>query len=178
DRWIEIVKTAHAVGLRSTSTLMYGYIENTGHVAAHLADDAAIVYLYQGDESRVRNWLTGDDSAGEMMRDDRFRLIPAQESYLQDGYFDLQRMLGFWRTTINEFQQRRITRLLLTGEMDWATLDAPGSDRLIEYEKQLDDFLHAYPSITVVCQYALTEFPAATIFDSVCLHPAVLPAAG
>jgi FO synthase len=36
DRWVEIVRAAHAIGLRSTSTLMYGHIENTGHVAAHL----------------------------------------------------------------------------------------------------------------------------------------------
>ena len=37
DRWIEIVRTAHAIGLRSTSTLMYGHIEKVGHVARHLA---------------------------------------------------------------------------------------------------------------------------------------------
>ncbi|NQZ97439.1 MAG: 5-amino-6-(D-ribitylamino)uracil--L-tyrosine 4-hydroxyphenyl transferase CofH [Myxococcales bacterium] len=36
DRWIEIVKAAHSIGLRSTSTLMYGHIEETRHVAAHL----------------------------------------------------------------------------------------------------------------------------------------------
>ncbi len=37
DRWIEIVRTAHSIGLTSTSTLMYGHIENEEHVAAHLA---------------------------------------------------------------------------------------------------------------------------------------------
>ena len=37
ERWVEIVKTAHAVGLRSTSTLMYGHIESPRHVAEHLA---------------------------------------------------------------------------------------------------------------------------------------------
>ncbi len=37
DRWVEIVKTAHSIGLRSTSTLMYGHIEEPRHVAAHLA---------------------------------------------------------------------------------------------------------------------------------------------
>ena len=37
DRWVEIVKTAHAIGLRSTSTLMYGHIESVWHVAQHLA---------------------------------------------------------------------------------------------------------------------------------------------
>jgi FO synthase len=35
-RWIEIVKAAHSVGLRSTSTLMYGHIESVEQVAAHL----------------------------------------------------------------------------------------------------------------------------------------------
>jgi 7,8-didemethyl-8-hydroxy-5-deazariboflavin synthase CofH subunit len=36
DRWVEIVSTAHEIGLRSTSTLMYGHIEKPHHVAAHL----------------------------------------------------------------------------------------------------------------------------------------------
>jgi len=36
DRWVEIVKAAHGIGLRSTSTLMYGHIEEPRHVAAHL----------------------------------------------------------------------------------------------------------------------------------------------
>ncbi|TFG95827.1 MAG: 7,8-didemethyl-8-hydroxy-5-deazariboflavin synthase subunit CofH [Myxococcales bacterium] len=36
DRWVEIVTSAHSIGLRSTSTLMYGHIESTRHVAAHL----------------------------------------------------------------------------------------------------------------------------------------------
>lgn len=35
-RWVEIITTAHRVGFRTTSTLMYGHLENTGHVAAHL----------------------------------------------------------------------------------------------------------------------------------------------
>ena len=36
DRWVEIVTTAHSVGLRSSSTLMYGHIESDLHVANHL----------------------------------------------------------------------------------------------------------------------------------------------
>ncbi len=36
DRWIEIVTTAHRVGLHSSSTLMYGHIETPRHVAEHL----------------------------------------------------------------------------------------------------------------------------------------------
>lgn len=37
ERWVEIVSTAHEVGLRSSSTLMYGHIEKPQHVASHMA---------------------------------------------------------------------------------------------------------------------------------------------
>jgi len=36
ERWLEIVRTAHQVGLRSSSTLMYGHIETPEHIASHL----------------------------------------------------------------------------------------------------------------------------------------------
>jgi FO synthase len=36
DRWVEIVETAHRVGMRTTSTVMYGHIEQPSHVANHL----------------------------------------------------------------------------------------------------------------------------------------------
>ncbi len=35
-RWVEIVTTAHSIGLPSTSTVMYGHIESVEHVARHL----------------------------------------------------------------------------------------------------------------------------------------------
>jgi FO synthase len=35
-RWVEIIEAAHRVGLRSTATVMYGHVEETRHVAAHL----------------------------------------------------------------------------------------------------------------------------------------------
>lgn len=37
DRWVEIIRAAHRVGFRTTSTLMYGHIESVQHVANHLA---------------------------------------------------------------------------------------------------------------------------------------------
>jgi len=35
-RWQEIVRAAHGIGLRSSSTLMYGHIEERRHIAGHL----------------------------------------------------------------------------------------------------------------------------------------------
>ena len=36
QRWVEIIRTAHQLGLPTTSTLMYGHIEQPRHVAAHM----------------------------------------------------------------------------------------------------------------------------------------------
>jgi 7,8-didemethyl-8-hydroxy-5-deazariboflavin synthase CofH subunit len=36
DQWIEVVTTAHDIGIRTTSTIMYGHVESSRHVAAHL----------------------------------------------------------------------------------------------------------------------------------------------
>jgi len=35
-RWVEIVRTAHEMGIRSTSTILFGHIETPRHVAEHL----------------------------------------------------------------------------------------------------------------------------------------------
>jgi len=40
--WIEVVKTAHEVGVRSTSTMMYGHVDNPSHWLGHLRTLAAI----------------------------------------------------------------------------------------------------------------------------------------
>jgi len=37
EQWVEIVKTAHQLGLPTTSTIMYGHIDGPEHWAAHLA---------------------------------------------------------------------------------------------------------------------------------------------
>jgi len=37
EDWIRIVKIAHSINIPTTSTIMYGHIENSGHQANHLA---------------------------------------------------------------------------------------------------------------------------------------------
>jgi len=35
--WVDIISTAHELGIRSSSTVMYGHIETPGHIARHLS---------------------------------------------------------------------------------------------------------------------------------------------
>jgi hypothetical protein len=89
------------------------------------------------------------------------------------GCFNTARMLRFWETEIARQRKRNATRILLTGEMSWATRGAPGCDQLLSYEAQLDAPLRRLPGVTIVCQYSLEAFPAITIFESLCLHPRI-----
>jgi FO synthase len=36
DQWLDVIRDAHAVGLPTTATLMFGHLEHTGHWARHL----------------------------------------------------------------------------------------------------------------------------------------------
>ncbi len=41
DRWLEVMRAAHAAGLRSTATIMFGHIDRYEHWARHLLRDKA-----------------------------------------------------------------------------------------------------------------------------------------
>ncbi|HEY4909498.1 MAG TPA: 5-amino-6-(D-ribitylamino)uracil--L-tyrosine 4-hydroxyphenyl transferase CofH, partial [Methylomirabilota bacterium] len=36
DQWIEVITSAHALGIRTTSTIMYGHVETPGHWIRHM----------------------------------------------------------------------------------------------------------------------------------------------
>ena len=42
SQWIEVVKTAHQIGLPTTSTMMYGHVDHPGHWVGHLRTLAGI----------------------------------------------------------------------------------------------------------------------------------------
>jgi len=37
DQWVEVITTAHALGIRTTSTIMYGHVETPAHWVQHMA---------------------------------------------------------------------------------------------------------------------------------------------
>jgi hypothetical protein len=57
--------------------------------------------------------------------------------------------------------------------MGWATTGVAGSERLMEYERRLDDLLARFP-MTVLCQYDMTRFDGATAFATLGVHPMLL----
>jgi hypothetical protein len=57
--------------------------------------------------------------------------------------------------------------------MEWALLDKPGVENLVEYETRLNYVLPKYDDI-VICAYDLSKLGATVVMDALRTHPAVI----
>jgi hypothetical protein len=57
--------------------------------------------------------------------------------------------------------------------MEWALLDKPGVDDLVEYETRLNYVLPKYDD-PVICTYDLSKFGASVVMDIMRTHPVVI----
>ncbi len=96
-----------------------------------------------------------------------------QQSYLEQGYFDPERMMECLKHHIREAQRQGCSGLRIAGEMSWALGGDAGTDRLIEYENSLNRFLPEH-NCCALCQYNARRFSPDTIRDVICTHPFIL----
>ena len=100
-------------------------------------------------------------------------LVDWNDAYLLDGHFDVDRMLGMVDTLCGQAADVGYPRGRFIGHMEWALLDRPGVDKVIEFECRVNDVLstHGHPA---VCVYDVSRFDAATIVDILRTHPIVI----
>ena len=109
----------------------------------------------------------------DLLRGGSLTVAGWDEAHLQDGYFDMDRMLGALEGAVADRQARAFPLLRGMGNMDWALQGAPGTERILEYETRVN-FLSAKVPDVFVCFYDVTKFPASTLFDVMRTHPAVI----
>ena len=63
------------------------------------------------------------------------------------------------------------TRFL--AQMEWALVDLPGVDDLIEFETRVNYVVPKYEN-AVICAYDLTKFGASVVMDALRTHPVVI----
>jgi hypothetical protein len=98
----------------------------------------------------------------------------AREAYLKDGQFDPDRMLTLLAEETDKALAEGYTALRATGEMTWALGGEPGSERLIEYESRVNDFMNEHPQFYGLCQYDRRRFDSEMLLDILHTHPNVL----
>ena len=137
-----------------------------GEKAFHLVDP----------ELRVEH-LRGLADAGidvqQMMDIGQLEVLPWGETYLRGDRFDQNAMLALIEEVLQSGAADGYPLTRLLAHMEWALLDKPGVDDLVEYETRLNYVLPKYDD-PVICTYDLTKFGSSVAMDIMRTHPVVI----
>lgn len=96
-----------------------------------------------------------------------------QDAYLRGDRFDQDAMLALLEEALQSGEASGYPFTRLVAHMEWALLDKPGVDDLLEYETRLNYVLPKYDD-PVICTYDLSKFRADLVMDIMRTHPVVI----
>ena len=104
------------------------------------------------------------------MASGQLEVRPWEETHLSGDRFDQDAMLRLVEVVLqnNAAAGYPLTRIL--ANMEWALLDKPGVDDLVEYEARVNYVLPKYFA-PVICSYDLSKFSASVVMDILRTHP-------
>jgi MEDS: MEthanogen/methylotroph, DcmR Sensory domain len=96
-----------------------------------------------------------------------------QDAYLRGDRFDQDAMLALLEEVLQSGAASGYPLTRLVAHMEWALLDKPGVDDLLEYETRINYVLPKYDD-PVICTYDLSKFSASVVMDIMRTHPVVI----
>lgn len=173
---------------RSSIRLCDQDISKPGHICAFFTSrdeeyETLIPYLEQGvaegedvlnvlDAARLRGHRQRLTAAGLPLDDGRITIASSEETYLQGGSFNMERMVAFVRDRLGESAARGRT-VRTAGWMDWLHREAPGSERVMEYEARMNLLVPTF-DCTFMCVYDLSRLSGGMVADIIATHPYVI----
>jgi len=134
----------------------------------------AVHMINPGEDLAHRQRLTdsGIDLA-DAEQNGQFDLRVNTDTYLQEGRFDPERMLGVFEGVANSNLRSPFLLSRIVCSMDWAAGDAACIDQLIEFESRVNS-LWRRTEDAVICVYNLGKFSGDTVIDIMRTHPMVI----
>jgi hypothetical protein len=139
-------------------------------------DQGDKVYHYVDPERREEQlrWLAeAGINVQEAMGTGQLEVQAWQDSTLRGGRFDLDTWLESFEEVLQSGAAAGYAQTRVLGHMEWALLDLPGVDDLIEYETRVNYLIPKYDD-AVICTYDLTRFGASVVMDALRTHPVVI----
>src|SRR6202049_3996364 len=96
-----------------------------------------------------------------------------QDAYLRDDHFDQDAMLALLEEVLQSGAASGYPLTRLLAHMEWALLDKPGVDDLLEYETRVNYLLPKFDD-PVICVYHLQKFRSNVVMDIMRTHPVVI----
>lgn len=109
----------------------------------------------------------------EAMDSGQLEVRPWQDAPLRGGRFDEDTWLASFEQMLQSGSAGGYSQTRFLGHMEWALVDLPGVEDLIEFEARVNYVTRKYNNI-VVCTYDLSKFSAAVVMDALRTHPAVI----
>jgi len=103
----------------------------------------------------------------QYLADHSIEIVTARDWYLQDGMFDLNRVIGGWNEKLAHASARGYAGVRVTGDTAW--LEKKDWKDFCEYEESLNQAV-ANQRLAVLCTYPLAACGAAEILDVVRTH--------
>jgi hypothetical protein len=97
-------------------------------------------------------------------------LLTWTQTYLRNGRFDKDQMMDAVVATIQAGKQQGYPRTRIVGQMGWALEGHPGSDRLLEYEVEVNEVL-AKARHPAVCVYDVDRLSGSLMMELLRVHP-------
>jgi hypothetical protein len=119
-------------------------------------------------------WLgeAGIDVPGAMSAG-QLAVEPWQNGPLRAGRFDQDTWLASFEQVLQSGPTAGYAQTRFLAHMEWALVDLPGVDDLIEFETRVNYVIPKYGN-AVICAYDLTKFSASVMMDALRTHPAVI----
>ena len=121
----------------------------------------------------VERLMEGGIDADELVADARLMLLTFEDTYLKDGAFSADRVLGMIEEAIASARRDGFPALRGFGEMHWALSGLPGTEQLIEYEARVN-YLAPQLEAPLICVYDVSKFNGRVVMDILSTHPKVI----
>jgi hypothetical protein len=98
---------------------------------------------------------------------------PWQDGPLSGGRFDQDTWLASFEQVLQAGPAAGYPQTRFLADMEWALVDLPGVDDLIEFETLVNYVVLKYED-PVICAYDLSKFGASVVMDALRTHPVVI----
>jgi hypothetical protein len=100
-------------------------------------------------------------------------ILSSDQSHLVSGKFEVERMLRMLRTLVDQARADGYRGLWAAGDMTWEFGSETNLEKLLLYERRLEELMQSTPAFSGICLYHRDTLPSHTIETALVTHPAI-----
>jgi MEDS: MEthanogen/methylotroph, DcmR Sensory domain len=137
-----------------------------GDKAFHLVDP-------ERREEHLRRLAEAGIDVQEAMDTGQLEVRTWQDGPLRGGRFDQDTWMASFEEVLQSGPAAGYAQTRFLSHMEWALVDLPGVEDLIEFETRVNHVVPKYED-AVICAYDLSKFGASVVMDALRTHPVVI----